>query len=373
MNPSIFGAVNSVINSTIVKGESSDMQLKKQGIFDITAPNKSTRIVLGECSGVLNWDDIRMPHMYKLYRVLLANHWIANEISMNKDKSNWLNLPDKERDTFKKIIGLLAVLDSMQTMFVGDIKDYLTDSSLQAIAAIIAQQEVVHNQSYSYVLSSLVSYEEQKEIFEYWKTNELLLKRNLFIKELYQDFRDNPTPQTMFKALVADLILEGIFFYAGFAFFYNLIRDHRPETHRMAATTQMISYIQRDEAQHCYFFGEVFKQLRADFPELNTPEHDKYVYEMFARAVISEIEWAEYLLDGIDGIDLDEFRNYIRHIANLRLKTLGLPPMYEGVENSMPWIRPFTDEALNETKTDQFEAKPRSYSKVGDDNGFDEL
>lgn len=342
--------------------------MKKQNIFDITAPNKSTRIIEGECSGVLNWDDIRMPKMYKLYRVLLGNHWIADEIPMNTDVSQFSELTEREQESFKKIIGLLAVLDSMQTMYVGDVKAYLTDSSLQAICAIIAQQEVVHNQSYSYVLSSLVSEQEQKEIFEYWKNDKILLQRNLFIRDAYQEFRDNPTPYTFFKSVVADMVLEGIFFYAGFAFFYNLARDQK-----MMATSQMISYIQRDEAQHAYFFGEVFKQLLIDFPELNTPENIQYVYEFIDRAVQYETEWAEYVLDGIAGINLDEFRGYIKHIANLRLRYMGLDRAYDGVENSMPWIKPFSDEALNDTKTDFFEAKSRTYAKASADNDWDDL
>ncbi|GJM83491.1 hypothetical protein HMSSN139_59870 [Paenibacillus sp. HMSSN-139] len=138
------------------------MQL--QTIFNTEAPNKSTRIIGGECSGILNWNDIRMPHMYKLYKVLLLNHWIADEIPMAKDAQQFALLDSEEQRTFKINISLLAVLDSMQTMFVGDVKRYFTDSSLEAISAIIGQQEVVHNQSYSYVLSSIVSEQEQKEI-----------------------------------------------------------------------------------------------------------------------------------------------------------------------------------------------------------------
>lgn len=222
------------------------MQLQK--IFNTEAPNRSTRIIEGESSGILNWNDIRMPHMYKLYKVLLLNHWIPDEIPMSKDASQFPVLDAEEQRTFKINIGLLAVLDSMQTMFVGDVKRYFTDSSLEAISAIIGQQEVVHNQSYSYVLSSLVSDQEQKEIFEYWKNDPVLLERNTFISDIYQEFRDEQNPQTFFQAMVADLILEGIFFYSTFAFFYNLARDQK-----MMATSQMISYIQRDENQHCYF------------------------------------------------------------------------------------------------------------------------
>lgn len=178
--------------------------------------------------------------MYKLYKVLLLNHWIADEIPMAKDAQQFALLPAEEQRTFKINIGLLAVLDSMQTMFVGDVKRYFTDSSLEAIAAIIGQQEVVHNQSYSYVLSSIVSEQEQREIFEYWKSDPVLLERNTFISDIYQKFRDEPSPQTFFEALVADLILEGIFFYSTFAFFYNLARDQK-----MMGTSQMVSYIQR--------------------------------------------------------------------------------------------------------------------------------
>lgn len=342
--------------------------LQQQNIFDIHAPNKSTRIIGGECSGVLNWNDIRMPKMYKLYRVLLGNHWIADEIPMNTDVSQFAELTDKEKDTFKKIIGLLAVLDSMQTTFVGDVKAYLTDSSLQAIAAIIAQQEVVHNQSYSYVLSSLVTEREQKEIFEYWKHDEILLRRNLFIREAYHAFRENPTPETFFEAVVADMVLEGIFFYAGFAFFYNLARDQK-----MLATSQMISYIQRDEIQHAYFFGEIFKQLLVDYPELHTSERLQFATRFIDQAVRLEMEWAEYVLDGISGIDLDDFKKYIQYIANKRLKMMGLPMVYQGVDHCTPWLRPFSDEALNDTKTDFFESKSRTYAKASSENNWDDL
>ncbi|AQT83572.1 ribonucleoside-diphosphate reductase subunit beta [Paenibacillus larvae subsp. larvae] len=342
--------------------------LTRQKVFDTTAPNKSDKIIEGSCSSILNWDDIRQPEMYKLYKVLIANHWIPSEIPMNKDKLQFEQLTAQEQETYKKIIGLLAVLDSMQTNFVTDVGNYFTDSSLVAIAAIINQQEVIHNQSYSYVLSSITNYEVQKEVFEYWKKDEILLERNLFIAELYQRFRDEPTPATFFEAVVADMILEGIFFYSGFAFFYHLARQQK-----MLGTSQMISYIQRDEAQHAYFFGEVFKLLLTDFPELNTSERIQYVYDTIDQAVKLEEKWAHYVLNQIDGIDLDDFSRYIRFIANKRLKTMGLQPAYEGVDNCMPWIRPFSDEALNQTKTDFFEAKSRTYAKVSDDNGFDEL
>lgn len=342
--------------------------LKKQKMFDYTKDNMPTAIVGGESSGVLNWDMVRIPELHKLYRVLLANHWIADEINMSGDKKDFPKLTDAERTAFEKIISLLSVLDSMQTRFIAKTADFFTDPSCEAVAMIIGQQEVVHNQSYTYVLSSLVNKQRQHEIFEYWKHDPVLLERNLFISDIYQNFADNPTKETFLEAVESDMILEGLFFYAAFAFFYNLARQGK-----MLGTSQMISYIQRDENQHCYFFGLVYKQLLADYPELDNKENVERLYKKFSRAVELEIKWARHLLSEVEGIDLEEFEGYIKHIANLRLKLFGREPLYEGVSNSMPWIRPFSDEALNNTKSDFFESKPRTYAKATSDNGFDDL
>jgi ribonucleoside-diphosphate reductase beta chain len=165
---------------------------------------------------------------------------------------------------------------------------------------------------------------------------------------------------------VADIILEGLFFYSGFAFFYNLARDQK-----MLATSKMISYIQRDENQHVHYFATMFKQLLADYPELDTKENKAYVYKTFDRAVQLETDWAYHLLDGIKGLDLEDLSDYIKFKANQRLSQMGLEKPYEGVDNCLPWIRPFSDEALNATNTDFFEGKPRTYAKVTSD--FDDL
>lgn len=58
---------------------------------------------------------------------------------------------------------------------------------------ILAQQEVVHNHSYSYVLSSLVPKGKQDEVFEYWRTDEKLRARNDFITNGYKAFSEEAT------------------------------------------------------------------------------------------------------------------------------------------------------------------------------------
>jgi ribonucleoside-diphosphate reductase beta chain len=244
----------------------------------------------------------------------------------------------------------------------------VTDSSFKAIFAVIAQQEAVHNESYSYILSSLVPISEQKERFNQAKNDPIVRKRNELIVGAYECFREKPTPQNLFKLGVNSINLEGIYFYAGFAFFYHLARQQK-----MLKTSTMISYIQRDEMQHAYFMAQFLRILLTENPELNSEANIDYVYKTVGQAVQLEKEWAQVILKDIEGIDLNEYEEYTEYLANKRLRQLGLQNLYVERVNPMPWIHVFSDEMMNGTKSDFFEQKSRTYAKVTQSNGFDEL
>jgi ribonucleoside-diphosphate reductase beta chain len=306
--------------------------------------------------------------MYDLYQTLLSNFWKAQEINMQDDIKQWDQLSAVEQDVFLRINTQLASLDSLQTPTMYQVMDYVTDSSFKAIFAVIAQQEAVHNESYSYILSSLVPLSEQNFRFNQAKSDPLVRKRNQLILVAYECFRENPTPQHLFQLGVNSINLEGIYFYAGFAFFYHLARQQK-----MLKTSTMISYIQRDEMQHAYFVAQFIRILLTENPELNTNANIEYVYQTIEQAVELEKEWAHAILTDIDGIDLQEYEHYTEYLANKRLRQLGLQNLYEERNNPMPWIHVFSDEMMNETKSDFFEQKSRTYSKVSQSNGFDEL
>ncbi|ASF37899.1 ribonucleotide-diphosphate reductase subunit beta [Halobacillus halophilus] len=342
--------------------------IQKRKLVDHQAPNVSTGIINGRSSNVLNWDDTRYSWAYPMYKNMLANFWIPNEINMSNDLKQWGTLSDQEQATFKKIIGLLAFLDSIQTDYSGKIADYLTDSSLSALMQVLAFQEVVHNQSYSYVLSTLVDQGEQEEIFEYWKHDDVLIERNQFITDGYQAFADDPSVETFLKSIVYDVVLEGLFFYAGFAFFYNLARNNK-----MVSTSTMINYINRDEQIHVSLFCRIFNETLNENPQLDEEKYRQFVKSTFEEAVELEIKWAHHIIgDRFPGIPIGDLEDYIRFMANKRCRLLGAEkPFPEYNENPLKWIKAYQE--VDEGKSDFFEQKSRQYTKVSETNGFDEL
>ncbi|OEH93114.1 ribonucleotide-diphosphate reductase subunit beta [Bacillus solimangrovi] len=342
--------------------------IQKRMLIDTEAPNRSTGIINGQSSNILNWDDVRFSWAYPKYKTMLANFWTPFEINMSKDIKQFANLSEEEKEAFLKIIGLLALLDSIQTDYAGKVADYLTDSSLNALMIILAQQEVIHNHSYSYVLSSIVNKKQQDEVFEYWRSEPILRKRNDFITNGYKGFTENPTVENLLKSIIFDVVLEGLFFYSGFAFFYHLARNQK-----MVATSTMINYINRDEQIHVGLFEKVFKEILLEYPEYDTEELGKFATETFEQAAYLEIEWGNEILGNkIDGLFMSEVDSYIKFMANKRAEQLGFKAPFEGYRtNPLRWIVAYQEVDLG--KTDFFEQKSRQYTKTTDTNGFDEL
>ncbi|WP_313428324.1 ribonucleotide-diphosphate reductase subunit beta [Siminovitchia terrae] len=342
--------------------------LEKVAVLEPLNPNKSTALFGGKASGILNWNDLAYPHFYNHREQIRALFWRASEVDMTQDIKQFPTLSEKEQNAFIKIIGLLATLDGPQTDIASRIGNYSTDPSVKSIMATIADQESEHNHSYAYVLSSVTSFDKQNESFETGRTDEVLIKRNERIMQVYNEFAWNPSIENVLKTMVYTALLEGLFFYSGFAFFYNMARNQK-----MVGTSTMISYINRDELQHGRFISDLFRATLSENPDHNTTEFTDWVYDQFRHSVTQEMNWSRYVLDDIDGIDLTEMEGYIKYRANKMLRMLGLSEIYEDyIDNPMKWIRAYVDN-FDDTKTDFFEQKSRQYTKTSDLNGFDEL
>ncbi|AZB42165.1 ribonucleotide-diphosphate reductase subunit beta [Bacillus sp. FJAT-42376] len=347
----------------------TDIALSQRTIMDPDAPNRSTALINGRSSNILNWDDVAYPWAYSKYKKMLSNFWTPFEINMSQDVKQFKDLEEHEKDAFLKIIGLLALLDSIQTDYAGKVADYITDSSINALMIMLAQQEVIHNHSYSYVLSSIVPKSKQDEVFEYWRSEEILRKRNDFVTNGYKAFAENANVENLLKSLVYDVILEGLFFYSGFAFFYNLARNQK-----MVATSTMINYINRDEQIHVDLFVKIFREVLVQYPEYDTPDLKRFVESTMVEAAELEIEWGRHMIGNkMDGISMKDLEDYIKFYANVRSNQLGYDRPLEGYRtNPLKWIKAYEEVDLG--KSDFFEQKSRQYTKVNNvDNGFDDL
>ncbi|WJJ55318.1 ribonucleoside-diphosphate reductase subunit beta [Dabrowskivirus KKP3916] len=221
------------------------MALQKKKLFnpDADMDRDKRRLIGGETTNLMMLSDNKYDWSYKLYKAMMANFWVPEEISLGQDALQYEMLTNDEREAFNKVISFLVFLDSMQTVNLPNINDYVTLPEVSLPLTIQAYQEGVHSQSYGYILESVTSAQERENIYKIAVENPFLVKRNKYIADLYQEFIDEQSERGFAKVCMANYILEGIYFYAGFAFMYNLARNGK-----MTGVGTEIKYINRKVA-----------------------------------------------------------------------------------------------------------------------------
>ncbi|WP_308635655.1 ribonucleotide-diphosphate reductase subunit beta [Paenibacillus silvisoli] len=344
------------------------MELQKKKLFNEEGDRDwgQRRMIGGNTTNLIELNNVKYDWATKMYRTMMNNFWIPEEIPLAQDAKDYKNLSLSERNSYDKIISFLIFLDSLQTANLPNVNEYITAPEVNLCLTVHTFQEAVHSQSYSYILDSVVSPEVRDQIYNLWREDKNLLKRNRFITDLYENFIANPSSQNLIKTIMANYILEGIYFYSGFSFFYALGRQGK-----MLGTVSEIKYIQRDELTHLALFQGIFREVRKENPELFTPVLIEELRQMMKTAVEHEIEWGQYITNNqIPGLTDEIIEQYIKFLSNERLRKLNLDILYpEIAEHPMKWVESFSN--MNGMKTDFFEQKVTNYSKSSNLNWGD--
>ena len=336
--------------------------LKKNALFN---PEGDTdlalrRMIGGNTTNLNDFNNMRYKWVSDWYRQAMNNFWIPEEINLTQDTKDYPLLTRAEQTAYDKILSFLVFLDSLQSNNLPTVSEYVTANEVNLCLHIQAFQECVHSQSYSYMLDTICSPEERNDILYQWKTDGHLLRRNQFIGDCYNDFQRHQTGSTLMKTVIANYILEGIYFYSGFMFFYNLSRNGK-----MPGSAQEIRYINRDENTHLWLFRNMILELKKEELELFTPDRVAVYEEMMREGVRQEIEWGQYVIgDDIPGLTRQMVSDYIRYLGNLRWNSLGFGDLLEDNRTepeSMRWVSQYAN--ANMVKTDFFEAKSTAYAK----------
>jgi ribonucleoside-diphosphate reductase beta chain len=309
----------------------------------------------GDPTGIFELNNIKYQWAYKLWDIMLNNTWFPKEVDMTGDVRDYKNLSEAEKHAYDKALSQLIFMDSLQTNnLIDNVNPYITSPEINLILVRQAFEEALHAQSYAVMVDSISTNTE--EIYDMWRQDKRLKGKNDYIAKVYEELAQNPTDEGIVKAMFANQILEGIYFYSGFTFFYTLARSGK-----MLGSAQMIRFIQRDEITHLLIFQNMINATKKERPELFTKELIDDVYKMFEEAVELEIAWGQYITEGqLLGLTDEIIDQYIKYLADQRLTAVGLNKLYN-TSHPIKWVDNFSK--FNDQKTNFFEGNVTNYSK----------
>ena len=305
----------------------------------------------GEELQVQQYSDMKYPIFDKLNQQQLGYFWRPEEVSLQKDRNDYLELRDEQKFIFTSNLKYQTMLDSVQGR--GPCLAFLPFVSLPELEGCIVTWdfiETIHSRSYTYIIKNL--YSNPNEVFDTIIKDEKIEKRSESVTKTYDDliqlgYKWHLTPdkvdlmelkKKMYLAMVTVNILEGLRFYVSFACSFAF-----GELKLLEGSAKIIGFIARDESQHLAMSQTVINNWRAgdDKDMLKImKENEKEVYKMYDEALAEEKRWATYLFSKGSMIGLSEklLHQFVEYMANRRMKAIGLEPKYDQKTNPLPWV-----------------------------------
>lgn len=301
------------------------------------------------------------------YKNGVANNWTPEEVSMQKDVEQW-KLPNvltaSERRMIMWNLGFFATAESLTANnLVLTVYKYVTNPECRQYLLRQAYEEAVHTDTFIYCCDSLGL--DPDEIYTMYESIPSIKDKDDFVIKLTTSIMDpnfvTDTPEKIQKFL-HDLIgfyviMEGIFFYAGFAMMLALKRQDK-----MIGIGEQFDYIMRDESIHLAFGCDLINTIKAENPEVWTEQFQEEIVQLIRKAVELEKIYAhDACPNGMLGINAEQFCDYVEHVTDRRLERIGLPKQY-GKANPFPWMSQSTD--LSKEKN-FFESRVTEYQTAG--------
>tara|TARA_B100001094_G_scaffold60035_1_gene55531 strand:- start:14609 stop:15709 length:1101 start_codon:yes stop_codon:yes gene_type:complete len=305
----------------------------------------------GEDQSVQRYDIFKYPALDKLNQTMLGYFWRPEEVSLQKDRSDFQNFRPEQKHIFTSNLKYQTLLDSVQGRGPSlAFLPYVSNPELEGCIVTWDFFETIHSRSYTHIMKNV--YSDPSEVFDTILNDEEILKRAISVTENYDTFSKMAenyfvknegdildVKKQLYLAMINVNILEGLRFYVSFACTFAF-----GELKLMEGSAKIISLIARDEATHLNLSTQVIKNWhKGDDKQMIKAIKglDKTVIKMFKDCVEEEKAWAKHLFkDGsIIGLNEKLLGDYVEWIANKRLKAIGYDPIYDQPANAnpLPW------------------------------------
>ncbi|WP_038559525.1 ribonucleotide-diphosphate reductase subunit beta [Neorickettsia helminthoeca] len=307
----------------------------------------------------LSYKPFQYDWAYEAWEIQQRVHWLPEEVPMADDVQDWHNKISKaEKNLLTQIFRFFTQADvEVHNCYMNHYAGIFKPPEVCMMLTAFANMETIHIAAYAHLLDTVgmpdieylafTKYQEMKEKCEYLRAFKMT------------------SPIEIAKTLaVYGAFTEGLQLFASFAILLNF-----PRFNKMKGMGQIIAYSVRDETLHSNSIIKLFRTFLIE-NGINKADLEKEIHEICDAMVLHEDAFIDlaFEMGDVEGLKASEVKEYIRYIANLRLKQLGFEEIYKEKLNPLLWL----EAMLNTVEhTNFFENKATEYSRAATKGTWD--
>ena len=295
----------------------------------------------------------RYPWAYEAWLTQQRIHWLPEEVPLSDDVKDWQRtLTLAERNLLTQIFRFFTQADvEVNNCYMKHYARVFEPTEVQMMLAAFSNIETVHIAAYSHLLDTVGMPEVEYSAFLRYKA-----MRDKY--DYMQQFGVGTKEDIARTLAVFGAFTEGLQLFASFAVLLNF-----PRFGKMKGMGQIVAWSARDETLHTENIIHLFRTFTQEYPEVWTDGLRRDLIVACETIVSHEDAFIDlaFEMGGVEGLEAEEVKSYIRFIGDRRLAQLGLQPIYRIGENPLPWM----DAMLNGVEhTNFFENRATEYAKA---------
>ncbi|WP_412027153.1 ribonucleotide-diphosphate reductase subunit beta [Deinococcus yunweiensis] len=301
-----------------------------------------------------NWSDPEDHFSATFYEKYTSQLWFPDEIPLTSDALVWQALEDDERWVYIHASAGLNALDTLQGEVGMPTLRGLVDGHIRkATLQFQGMMEDIHARSYSLMNKTFLTTSQEREVFEWVRTQPQLQFKIHFIQDVFAD--PDTSRLGLWKKLVVSCMLETALFYSGF--FYPLYLAGQG---RMVAAGEIFNLIILDEALHGVYVALLAQEQFAALDATEQAAATEWYAQTLDTLYRNELAYTDVLYARLNLTG--EVRRFLRYNFNVLADNLGLERTFPDEE-----IHPVVHNGIRTggTTHDFFSAKGNSYARIG--------
>lgn len=312
----------------------------------------------------------------------ISMHWEVNQVNHQVTKKEFYSLPKEVQETFMRILQFFTQADtSVCNNYIDNLMQIFKGQEVNAMLCSFADRENIHVEAYAKLVETLNLpkdrvngfFTEFTEIAEMQDKNDYLNKHSLQkivhkiigaridgVLDINEVLTKKEKQEIMLNLACFSAFTEGLSLYSSFAILLEPSRGVNGGVLQGVSTT--VEWSLKDEALHVKSVIKLFHEFKKENPDVWTESVKEELYGICGAIVHFEDAFIDYVFQPCEGkfmsITSGSVKQYIRYIADIRLKQIGLKPMFLVNKNPLP----FMDEILNTGISNFFEGGVTDYT-----------
>lgn len=298
-----------------------------------------------------SYKPFRYPWAFDFWQRQQQVHWMPEEVPLGEDCKDWANnLNDGERNLLTQIFRFFTQSDvEVNDNYMERYSRVFKPTEVKMMLSAFSNIETIHIAAYALLLETIGMPESEFGAFlEY----EAMRDKHDYMQQFgVETEADIARTVAMFGAFT-----EGLQLFASFAMLMNF-----PRFNKMKGMGQIVSWSVRDESLHCEGMIKLYHAFAKETGCVTKSVADDIVANC-EHVVGLEDKFIDlaFEMGPVEGMTAEDIKQYIRYIADWRLKQLELPTLFGVDKHPIPWLT----EILNGVEhANFFEARATEYSK----------